>query len=105
MLLGLWSYPGLAFHSIDVSHAYLNGDMDCEVYMAQPEGFVQGDRRDQVCLLERAIYGSKQGGNRWNKKMCSVLECMAFKQSYSDGSIYINSMYGFSLSLPCFVYD
>src|SRR5437660_4956558 len=68
--------------------------MDCEMYMLQPESFVQGN---QVCLLEKAIYGSKQGGNRWNKKMRSVLESMAFKQSYSDASIYIYSKDGVSV--------
>jgi hypothetical protein len=55
--------------SIDISHAYLNGEMDCDVYMEQPEGFAEGDPRQTVCLLQKSIYGTKQGGNRWNKKM------------------------------------
>ena len=59
----------LHLHSLDVFHAYLNGEMDCEVYMAQPEGFVEGDPKAKVCLLQKAIYESKQGGNHWNKKM------------------------------------
>jgi len=105
VILALAAIQDLHLRSIDVSHAYLNGDMDCEVYMAQPKGFVQGDPRNQVCLLERAIYGSKQGGNRWNKKMRSVLESMAFKQSYSDASIYIYSKDGVSVILPVFVDD
>src|SRR5947209_10266598 len=69
VILALAALQDLHLHSIDVSHAYLNGDMDCEVYVAQPKGFIEGDLRRQVCLLKRAIYGSKQGGNRWNKKM------------------------------------
>src|SRR5437660_8098384 len=73
--------------------------------MAQPEGFIEGDPRRQVCLLERAIYGSKQGGNRWNKKMRNVLESLAFKQSYSDAFIYIYSKDGVSVILPVFVDD
>src|SRR5438445_7327113 len=75
VILALAAIQDLHLCSIDVSHAYLNGDMDCEVYMVQPEGFVQGN---QVCLLEKAMYRSKQGGNRWNKKMRSVLELLGF---------------------------
>ena len=92
-------------HSLDVSHAYLNGEMDCEVYMAQPEGFVEGDPKAKVCLLQKAIYGSKQGGNRWNKKMRSVLESLDFRQTYSDASIYIYSKDSVTIILPVFVDD
>jgi hypothetical protein len=76
-------------HSIDISHAYLNGEMDCDIYMEQPEGFAQGNPRQTVCLLQESIYGTKQGGNCWNKKMRAVLESMGFTQSYSDTSIYV----------------
>ena len=69
VILTLAALQDLHLHSLDVSHAYLNGEMDCEVYMAQPEGFVEGDPKAKVCLLQKAIYGSKQGGNCWNKKM------------------------------------
>jgi hypothetical protein len=64
--------------SIDISHAYLNGEMDCDVYMEQPEGFTEGDPRQTVCLLQKSIYGTKQGGNRWNKKMRAVGSFQAF---------------------------
>jgi hypothetical protein len=63
--------------------------MDCDVYMEQPEGFTEGYPRQTVCLLQKSIYGTKQGGNRWNKKMCTVLEPLGFTQSYSDASIYV----------------
>jgi hypothetical protein len=47
-------------HSIDISHAYLNGEMDCDVYMEQPEGFAEGNPRQTVCLVQKSIYGTKQ---------------------------------------------
>jgi len=105
VILALAALQDLHLHSLDVSHAYLNGEMDCEVYMAQPEGFVEGDPKAKVCLLQKAIYGSKQGGNRWNKKMRSVLESLYFKQTYSDASIYIYSKDGVTIILPVFVDD
>ena len=103
VILTLAALQDLHLHSLDVSHAYLNGEMDCEVYMAQPEGFVEGDPKAKVCLLQKAIYGSKHGGNRWNKKMRSVLESLDFRQTYSDASIYIYSKDGVTIILPVFV--
>jgi hypothetical protein len=91
--------------SIDISHAYLNGEMDCDIYMEQPEGFAEGDPRQTVCLLQKSIYGTKQGGNRWNKKMRSVLESLGFTQSYSDASIYVYVKGDTRVILPVFVDD
>ena len=53
VILTLAALQDLHLHSLDISHAYLNGEMDCEVYMAQPEGFVEGDPKAKVCLLFR----------------------------------------------------
>jgi hypothetical protein len=91
--------------SIDISHAYLNGEMDCDVYMEQPEGFAEGDPRQTVCLLQKSIYGTKQGGNRWNKMMHAVLESLGFTQSYSDASIYVHVKGDTRIILPVFVDD
>jgi hypothetical protein len=90
-------------HSIDISHAYLNGEMDCDIYMEQPEGFAEGNPRQTVCLLQKSIYGTKQGGNCWNKKMCAVLESLGFTQSYSDSSLYVCVKGDIRVILPVFV--
>jgi len=105
VILMLAALQDLHLHSLNVSHAYLNGGMDCEVYMVQPEGFVEGDPKAKVCLLQEAIYGSKQGGNCYNKKMRSVLESLDFRQTYSDASIYIYSKDNVTIILPVFVND
>jgi len=89
VVLAMAAIEDLHLCSIDISHAYLNGEMDCDVYMEQPEGFAVGDPREMICLLKKSIYGMKQGGNRWNQKMRSVLKAIGYTQSYSDASIYI----------------
>ena len=76
---------------------------DCDVYMEQPEGFAVGDARNMICLLRKSIYGTKQGGNRWNQKMRSVLESIGYTQSYSDASIYIYVKDNVRITLPVFV--
>jgi len=62
MILTLVAIEDLHLHSIDISHAYLNGKMNLDIYMEQPEGFVQGDPKELVCILDKALYGAKQGG-------------------------------------------
>jgi len=103
VILALAALQDLHLYSLDISYAYLNGEMDCEVYMVQPEGFMEGDLKAKVCLLQKAIYGSKQGGNCWNKTMCSVLESLDFSQTYSNASIYIYSKDNVTIILPVFV--
>lgn len=105
VVLALAALHDLHLRSVDVSNAYLNGEMDCDVYMEQPEGFAQKDSRKYVCLLQKALYGTKQGGNRWNRKMRSVLESLGFQQTYSDAAIYILCKGDVRIILPVFVDD
>ena len=105
VVLAMAAIQDLHFRSIDIFHAYLNGEMDCDVYMEQPEGFAVGDPRQMVCLLKKSIYGMKQGGNRWNHKMRSVLEAIGYTQSYLDASIYIYFKDNVRIILPVFVDD
>ena len=72
IILALTAIHDLHLWSVNVLNAYLNGEMDCDVYMEQPEGFEQGDHKQKVCLLKKALYGTRQGGNRWNHNMCTT---------------------------------
>ena len=81
IILALAAIHGLHLWSVDVSNTYLDGKMDCDVYMEQPEGFEQGDHKQTVCLLKKVLYGTRQGRIRWNHKMCTTLESLGFKQT------------------------
>ena len=59
MIVGLLD---LDFHHIDIKSAYLNGDLDKDIYMDQPKGFKVTGKGNQVCLLKKAIYSLKQAG-------------------------------------------
>lgn len=57
-------------HQMDVTTAFLQGDLEEEIYMEQPEGFNDGSRL--VCRLNKALYGLKQAGRQWNKKLVYI---------------------------------
>ena len=65
-LLALANAQGLEIHQMDVKTAFWNGPLDCEIYMSQPEGFVEPDRPNHVCKLKKSVYGLKQSARCWN---------------------------------------
>ena len=77
--------------SMDVKTAFLNGDLDEEIYMEQPEGWVVPGKEDWVCLLKKAIYGLKQASRQWNAKIHKSLLEIGFTRTYSDAGVYVYS--------------
>ena len=53
--------------ALDVKTAFLFGDLDEEIYLKQPEGFIKKGMENKVCCLRKAIYGLKQATLQWNK--------------------------------------
>jgi len=58
-ILALAAIEDMELHSVDISHAFTNSDIDAEVYMRQPEGFEQSGSK-YVCRLNKSLYGLKQ---------------------------------------------
>lgn len=44
---------------MDVKTAFLNGDIDKDIYMLQPQGYIENDKRNLVCKLKKGLYGLK----------------------------------------------
>jgi hypothetical protein len=77
IVLALTALEDLELRSVDISHAYLNGTLEEEIYMKQPEGFEVGGP-DHVCKLVKLLYGLKQAGRVLNKTLHSALSSMGF---------------------------
>ena len=90
-LLALANAHDLEIHQMDVKTAFLNGSLDCEIYMSQPEGFVDPERPDYVCKLKKSIYGLKQSARCWNTTLDEYLKCTGYHKSNADGCIYTKS--------------
>ena len=73
---------------MDVKSAFLNGLLDEEIYMEQPQGFIDPDHPHKVCLLKKAIYGLKQASRAWNLQFHGVLLDLGFTCTRSDAGVY-----------------
>ena len=68
IILAIAALEDLELRSVDISHTYLNGDLEEEIYMQQPEVFEVGGL-EFLCKLKKSLYGLKQAGRVWNKKL------------------------------------
>jgi hypothetical protein len=60
LITALVAHYDLELHQMDVKMAFLNGDLEANVYMAQPKGFVVEEKERMRCHLKKSIYGLKQ---------------------------------------------
>ena len=60
VLLSLAASHGLLVHQMDIKIAFLNGELDEEIYMDQPDGFIANGQEGNVCKLLKSLYGLKQ---------------------------------------------
>ncbi|GKA76974.1 retrotransposon protein, putative, ty1-copia subclass, partial [Tanacetum coccineum] len=68
ILISIATYYDYEIWQMDVKTAFLNGYLDGDIYMVQPEGFVNPNHPRKVCKLQRSIYGLKQASRSWNKR-------------------------------------
>jgi Reverse transcriptase (RNA-dependent DNA polymerase)/gag-polypeptide of LTR copia-type/Pol polyprotein, beta-barrel domain len=87
-ILALVSHYDLEVRQIDVKGAYLNGVLEEDVYMHQPEGFVVEEKKDFVCKLNKGIYGLKQSGRVWYQTLRTELKKLGFKADQADETVY-----------------
>ena len=76
-------------HHMDVSSAFLNGNLKENILMSQPEYFVEDGNEHKVCKLKKAIYGLKQSSKCWHDSFSKFLKNLGFQQSDSDSCIFI----------------
>ena len=73
---------------MDVKTTFLNGHLEEDVYMIQPEGFFVPEDTGKVCKLQRAIYGLKQASRSWNKRFDEVVKGFRFIKNEEESCVY-----------------
>jgi hypothetical protein len=66
---------------MDVKTTFLNGVIDEEVYIEQPQGFEVHGGKSHVCRLKKALYGLKQAPKAWYSRINEYLQSMGFTKS------------------------
>nr|GFD28052.1 hypothetical protein [Tanacetum cinerariifolium] len=84
ILIAIAAYYDYEIWQMDVKTAFLNGYLNEEVYMEQPEGFVNPKYPNWVCKLKRSIYGLKQASRQWNKRFDNEIKKFGFTQNYDE---------------------
>ncbi|GJX35039.1 retrovirus-related pol polyprotein from transposon TNT 1-94 [Tanacetum coccineum] len=82
------AHKNMTIYQMDVKMAFLNGELKEEVYVSQPEGFVDQDNPSHVYKLKKALYGLKQAPRAWYDMLSSFLISQKFPKGAIDPTLF-----------------
>ena len=89
MFLEYSCYRNFKVYQMDAKYAFLNGNLEDEVYIEKPEGLLLSEKEDYVCKLKKALYGLKKSSRAWFSRLDSYLKQQWYKRGVPDSNIYI----------------
>ena len=92
-------------HQLDIKNVFLHGDLQEEVYMEQPPGFVAQGEIGKVCHLQKSLYGLKQSPRAWFGKFSQAVEKFGLQKSKSDHSVFYRNSHSGIILLVVYVDD
>ena len=87
-MLAIAAFCDYEIWQMDVKTAFLNGFLEEELYMMQPEGFIDPKDANKVCKLQRSIYGLVQASRSWNIRFEELIKTYSFIQTCGEACIY-----------------
>ena len=105
ILLAMTARENYEITKFDIKTAFLNGDLQEELYMKLPEGFINEENGDLICRLRRSLYGLKQSPRCWNEKFVGFLKNFNFKSIESEKCVFVGVFKGFKVYLALYVDD
>jgi hypothetical protein len=88
VVLGIAATMDLKIEQLDVKITSLHGDLEEEIYMEQPKGFVVEGKEHQVCRLKKSLYGLKQAPRKWYKKFESFMTKLGYRKTQPDHCVF-----------------
>jgi hypothetical protein len=83
---------GWSLHQMDVKNVFLHGDLQEELYMEQPPGYVDQTHPNLVYRLKKTLYGLKQAPRAWSDKISQYLVTSGFQTSNANFSLYVKKI-------------
>nr|GEU79641.1 hypothetical protein [Tanacetum cinerariifolium] len=88
LLIAMTSIHNLIIHQMDVKTTFLNGDLDEEVHMKQPPGFIMPGNENNVCILIKSLYGLKQAPKQYHQNFDEVVLSNGYLLNLADKWVY-----------------
>jgi aspartate carbamoyltransferase regulatory subunit len=104
-LLSIAAMHDYELEQLDVKTAFLHGELEEDIYMNQPKGFVIPGEENLVCRLKKSRYGLKQSPRQWYKRFDSSMLSHGFKRSDYDSYVYLKIVNGSAIYLLLYVDD
>nr|GEW90081.1 hypothetical protein [Tanacetum cinerariifolium] len=105
ILIAIATYYEYEIWQMDVKTAFLNGHLSEEVYMEQPEGFVNPKYPNHVCKLKHSIYELKHASRQWNKRFDDEIKKFGFTQNPDEPYVYLKASGSYKAILILYVDD
>ncbi|GKE54392.1 retrotransposon protein, putative, ty1-copia subclass, partial [Tanacetum coccineum] len=104
-LLSIVAMHDYELEQLDVKTTFLHGELEEDIYMEQPEGFVIPRKENLVCKLKKSLYGLKKSSRQWYKRFDTFMLSQSFKISDYDSCVYLKFVNGSPIYLLLYVDD
>ncbi|CAL5338710.1 unnamed protein product [Camellia sinensis] len=105
VLLSLAANLDWPLQQLDIKNAFLNGELEEEVYMTLPPGFSKKGEENEVCKLKKSLYGLKQSPKAWFDRFTKVIKGEGYCQGQSDHTMFFKHKNGKKTILIVYVDD
>ncbi len=105
MLLAIAAKEKQPVVQADFPNAYMNADIEEDIFVRQPKGLERRDKREYVCKLRKALYGCPISGRLWNQTLTKALASLGFRQTTIDHCLFYIESSGVKDLLVLYVDD
>ena len=93
-MMSIYTMLDLEVEQLDIKPTFLHEDLEEEIYMHQPEGFLEKGKENLVCRLRKSLYGLKQAPRQWYYKFKSFISDNGYHKTHADHYVFVKNFQG-----------